>query len=762
MHPFETNVRSNGGGSLCHLTLTLLATLSFSAAATSDVVYRPFEWRSVNLQGMGWVTGLVVHPAEPELIYIRTDVGGVFRYEPSDESWIPLMDQYGLGLQYPKIASLDVAGIALDPSDTDVVYAALGSDGQIPEDAIGDLYRSNDRGATWIELGLRRSDGLNVRIAGNGEHRQAGERLAVDPNQPNTVYFGSRADGMFRSVDGGATWSEVSVPAIGTDFIGITFVAIDPGSGAPGATSQRLVYGAAGDGLFESRDGGATWASIPGVGGGIPYQAAYTPSGDLFVSFRNRFDIGAPNGGLWKYTAQTETWADTSPAATGFSGVAVDFMDPERVVAKRDRLGFGLTTDLDISLDGGATWTTRARDVVAPPYYPVAERDGWEFETGALYFDPHVANRLWWVDGYAVYRNDAVSENPGTYRAIMKNLEELVINQLIAHPSGRLLIASWDMAGIAVDDVDAVPRERMTETFGRASSLAYSPSNPDTVYWVGALQFQRTPLGGVSFDGGETWEDLPSFPSGDPFGDGQIAVSATDSENLIWTSPVDWPLFPFTSETWYSTNGGLSWNESAGLPSSIISNAPHNGLNLIADGALGGTFYLFNCGPDNVFQGTYYRSTDGGVTFQIRAESYDLGCDNELTLRAEEGQPNTLWAASRDEFGNLSSLRRSLDGAATWTDIAQVDGAAYLDLGPPGPGRTNPTLWLYGVVRGFEGIWVSLDATALPGDAADARWFKVNGPEIGFSKITFVEADPVRPGRVYVGTSGRGVFVADR
>jgi len=736
--------------------------LLLSTVVAAEISFRPFDWRSVNLQGMGWVTGLVVHPAEPELIYARTDVGGVFRYEPSDESWIPLMDVYGLGLQYPTIASLDVAAIALDPSDTDRVFVALGNDAEDAEAPGGELYRSEDRGQTWTPIGLRRADGTHVRIAGNAEHRQAGERLAVDPNNPLVIYFGSRADGLFRSVDGGVTWSSVPVPEIGTDYVGITWVSIDPFSGTPGQVSSRVVYGAAGIGLVESTDGGLTWNLIPGVGGGIPYQTAYAPNGDQYASFRNPFDVGAPNGGLWKYTAATGTWVDISPADTGFTGVAVDFANPSRVVAKRDRLGFGFSTDLDVSSDGGATWQTLAREIVAPPYYPPSERAGEEFETGAMYFDPHVPERLWWVDGYAVYRNDAISENPGTYRAVMKNLEELVINQVNAHPSGRLLVASWDMGGFSIDDVDQVPETRVAQSFGRASSFAYSSSAPSTIYWVGALQFQRTPLAGVSYDGGATWQSLPSLPREDPFGDGQIAVSATDPNNVIWTSPLEWPLFPFDSETWFSRDGGVSWAEASGLPTAMLSNAPHNGINLVADGSLGGAFYLFNCGPENGFQGTFHRSVDGGENFTVRAESYDLGCGNEVNIRSEIGNPNTLWMSSRNEFQELETLRRSLDGAQTWTDIAQVDGAGFIDLGPPGPARSNPSLWLYGVVSGVEGVWVSLDVTALPGDAAGARWFKLNDLDLGFSKISSIAADPMRPGRVYVGTSGRGIFVADR
>jgi Bacterial Ig-like domain (group 2) len=54
-----------------------------------------FSWESVNTQGMGYVTGLVVHPLAPNDIYIRTDVGGAYRFDRTNQYWVPLLDQFG-------------------------------------------------------------------------------------------------------------------------------------------------------------------------------------------------------------------------------------------------------------------------------------------------------------------------------------------------------------------------------------------------------------------------------------------------------------------------------------------------------------------------------------------------------------------------------------------------------------------------------------------------------------------------------------------
>jgi hypothetical protein len=70
------------------LLAAALAGLSASAATPA-----PFAWKNVNIQGMGYVSGLVIHPLPPYDIYIRTDVGGAYRYDRDAGRWLPLLDR---------------------------------------------------------------------------------------------------------------------------------------------------------------------------------------------------------------------------------------------------------------------------------------------------------------------------------------------------------------------------------------------------------------------------------------------------------------------------------------------------------------------------------------------------------------------------------------------------------------------------------------------------------------------------------------------
>lgn len=209
-----------------------------------------YEWKQVAIGGGGYVTGIVAHPRTPDLIYIRTDVGGAYRLDTQGSRWLPLLD----GFDRKNWHQYGVESLALDPADPDVIYAALGK--YLPRPALSlasAVYKSLDRGKSWNRTGL------SIPRGGNKNWRWAGERLAVDPNLGRVVYFGSRNDGLWRSEDGGATWTRMGrFPTMGTAELGLSFVVLDPASGEKGRRSRTLYVGAAGAGVYQSRDGGET------------------------------------------------------------------------------------------------------------------------------------------------------------------------------------------------------------------------------------------------------------------------------------------------------------------------------------------------------------------------------------------------------------------------------------------------------------------------------------------------------------------------
>jgi hypothetical protein len=170
-------------------SLAWLALVAGSAAA-GPVAAAPYHWSNVVVGGGGFAPGILFSPAAKGLAYLRTDMGGAYRWDEGRKAWLPLMDGFAEGSYY------GVESIAPDPSDPGRVYAAVGMSWRSP----AAILRSEDRGAHWQVVDVP------FRMGGNENGRGLGERLAVDPHAPATLLFGSRHDGLWRSDDRGLTW----------------------------------------------------------------------------------------------------------------------------------------------------------------------------------------------------------------------------------------------------------------------------------------------------------------------------------------------------------------------------------------------------------------------------------------------------------------------------------------------------------------------------------------------------------------------------
>jgi hypothetical protein len=104
----------------------------------------PYAWKSVVVVGGGFVTGLIYSPVKAGVLYARTDIGGAYRYDPVNRSWIPLTDF----LSKADGHYMGIESIAADPVNADRVYMAVGMYTQSWA-APGAFMRSDDRGEHW-------------------------------------------------------------------------------------------------------------------------------------------------------------------------------------------------------------------------------------------------------------------------------------------------------------------------------------------------------------------------------------------------------------------------------------------------------------------------------------------------------------------------------------------------------------------------------------------------------------------------------------
>ena len=258
----------------------------------------PYAWKNVVIRGGGFVSGVVMSPALPGLAFARTDVGGAYRYDPSNQRWRALTDWVG----HNSSNLIGIESIATDPTDPHNVYLAAG---EYLTAGNASILRSTDMGQTWTTYPIA------VPMGGNVDGRSMGERLAVDPNLPSTLYFGSRNAGLWNSTDSAQTWTQVAalhddqgVPigagagnSAGTGY-GLTFVLFDPSSGAAGSPTPAIYVGVgvtAGTALYRSIDAGASWEAVAGqpAAGMMPHHAVLDGCGNLYFAYNNG---SGPNG----------------------------------------------------------------------------------------------------------------------------------------------------------------------------------------------------------------------------------------------------------------------------------------------------------------------------------------------------------------------------------------------------------------------------------------------------------------------------------
>ncbi len=722
-----------------HLRLLLLLNILILAqAGAADTS----SWRHLDIQGMGFVTGVLVHPTAPGHTWLKTDVGGVFRWLPDQGRWINVTDHLAYVIE----------SLALDAQAPASVLMA----------AEGQIWRSDDLGSTWTSTGL-----VDVFMNGNGDRRRAGERLVVDSAGSSSVlWFGSRRQGLWRRVDDGA-WTQIPTAAVpaGTHDLGITSVAVDHAS-AVGQSSARIIYaGVTGDGIYRSTDGGASWARMtggPGTGQN-PVRLQVAADGTLYVtcmSGSNDYNVGT-DGAVWRW--RNASWTSIAPVASQSWGpLAVHPTLSDRLVVAT--YNSRATDWIWRSDDAGASWTAvPLGNPTVPPSWPTWHLWGW---SGGLAIASQEPDRLWVTTGFGVLTTANHRIATPSWTAPMQGVEELVVNHARITPAaagGHLVLGVADMFAYRLADAQATVSPVIPDGFGIATGIDWAQSDPQTLIVVGSDQNHSNPLARISRDGGSSWSGLanpdPTANYSGVFG-GNIAIAADDADSFVWApqtaSWADNGKDP--PGVWYTRNGGSTWSRVSGLPTRINQLDQHwfPSTVLVADRVAAGTFYLLT--GNGHLLGICWRSTDYGATWQQRSSAPE-DWDYKTKVVAHPTASGELWVA----YGtySTSSLHRGTDGGATWTWIAGIERATDVALGAPAPGHDTPTVFLNGRIAGVDGIYRSDDASSLPGNAEGATWTLISSPDMPLAKVINLAADPSVHGRLIVCTSGRGAFLIE-
>ena len=272
--------------------------------AIDTAALNTLKWREVGPFRGGRSVAVAGSAARPNEYYMGTTGGGVFKTLDGGQSWAPVTDKYFGGT---------IGGIAVAPSNPDVVYVGGGEYALRGNVSHGEgVWKSTDAGKTWTSLGLK----LTRQISRVLVHPTNPDVVYVAAQ--GNVWAPTPERGVYRSRDGGKNWSKV---LFRNDSTGASDLAFDPSNPnvlyaafwQAGRTPWMLNSGGEGSGVFKSTDGGDTWTNIshnPGMPSGIFGNIGLTVS----AANHNRVFaiIEADSGGVYRSDDAGATWTRTN------------------------------------------------------------------------------------------------------------------------------------------------------------------------------------------------------------------------------------------------------------------------------------------------------------------------------------------------------------------------------------------------------------------------------------------------------------------
>jgi photosystem II stability/assembly factor-like uncharacterized protein len=743
---------------------------------------QPYKWRSLPTGGVEYATGLVWNPRHPQDLYLRADGGGIWKFDRKNTRWIALMDN--LPWKWSNLTTVESIGV--DANNRNVLYVAAGSSRW---NKPHDVLKTTDGGKTWQRTFVKNEKGEDVMSEGNGPNKQGGERLVVDPNSPNVLFFGSRNDGLFTSRNGAKTWQQVqSFPTKGARWGGITFVTLDWKAGKGGQPTQTMYVGVhagrAADGndaplveggVYRSTDGGKTWARSEGgpTKDTSPLRGRIGPDGTLFVTTvsNSSWDSGG-NGKVWKF--KNEKWSDITPEPKwNYCGINIHPTDANKIVCSPT--GGKGNVPWFYSTDGGATWKKyqTAKDNKSgnavrlnTPAYEAHGEENWPGNTADIAFDPLDPRAVWETDFGGPNRTFDMGQPALKWTLIGEGREQMTTAEGVGPSKGAPYISGiWDLGGFRYEEagLNKVPDERFAvrqpdgtphtgydgymNHFQDTFDMDVSPLNPDAIVAAGGWQWNNTGTAAISTDNGRIFRRVESKPFPEArFG--RVAISATDGRNFLWA-----PMGDDKTPVYFTRDGGATWDVCQGAPLGMINTqGPWTFFKLLAaDRMQPATFYIYDRRD-----GRFYRSQDGGATWK-HLSTLPTQPGNHYDNHRLEAAPNSAkqaWLALHDK-----GLFRTGNGGQNWTKISGVDWAVNVSFGKAAPGRTNPTVFLLGQLSGKStSSEQEAEVNLYRSDDMGTTWMRVNDAERGMGGVGNITGDMQNYGRVYIGTGGRGTF----
>ncbi len=741
------------------LTLTVLAAAAPSAHAQTPELYSDMHWRSIGPTRGGRTRALDGVPSQPNVFYIGFDNGGVWRSSDYGSTWEPLFDDQPAG---------SIGAIAVAPSDPDVIYVGSGAGIIRPDLSTGDgMYKSTDAGATWTHLGLRDSQMIaDVAVDPTNPNRLFVAVLG-HPYGPN------EERGIFRSTDGGRTFEKVLYR---DEYTSGNDVMIDPSN--PNIVYATLwqqqqgfressEFGGAGNGIFKSMDGGTTWTPLTvGLPSVIEANLALAPSNPrllyAMVAGTPQRSAGAGPGrdggttgvvGFYKSTDAGEHWTpvDVPEGPVGAATAHVDTRPLARIGGgdlptitvdpKDENVVYSATVVMWRTDDGGVHWSAVRGAYGGDDYQKIWINPNDPdiilavSDQGAVVSANRGASWSNWYTQPTAAMYHVTTDNDFPYRVCGGQQDSGSACVQSRSDDGMITFHDWHPVNI--------------QEYGIA---APDPRDPDMVFGSA-----RTSVSLYNRRTGQSTNVGPDMgPRGGPFNRDVRTMP------ILW-SPVDPDVLYYTSNVvWKTTDRGHSWERispdlarrtwkvpaSAGKYASSVTPSAQGTITALSASPLDGG--ILWAGTDD---GNIQTTSDGGGTwtnvtparirpwtriFNIEAGHFDEGTAYAAanTMRIDDMNPH-FW--------------RTHDGGNSWTEInTGIAPGAVANAIREDPREEG---LLYAATE--TQVWVSFD------DGDHWQSLRLDMPAVSVRDIQVKDDTTCLCSDLVAGTHGRGFWILD-
>lgn len=579
----------------------------------------------------GRITDIEIPLDQPQTYYVGAASGGVFKTTNAGANWQPIFDDQEM---------LSIGDIAISSNNSNLIWVGTGEvnagGGSLAYDGDG-IYKSIDGGATWEIKGLPDIGSIS--------------KIVIDPNDDNTLWVGGMGPlfknnnnrGVYKTTDGGDTWQQ---KLFISDSTGIIDMAIHPTNGniLYAASWERIrrpqfrQYGGATSGIHKSTDGGETWVelsnglpTIPSQKGRISIAIAPSNPNVLYARYAN---ASGSIQGVYRSDDGGDTW--TTRNSSSLQNVGFHWWFRGIVIDPTDEdVIYNVDFIVQKSTDGGNTWFT-AFPGVHVDQHALAFNNGVPGEVllgndGGLYKSND--------DGISSIKDETLPITQFYRMYVNQNNPESIIGGTQDNSTPRTLdggLNNWEIL-----------------YGGDGFQPLIDPSNSNTIYALSQFgNIGKSINNGVSFFGATS------------------GISSGDRKN--WDTPLVFDplnpqiLYTGTQRVYKTTNGAASWS----AISPDLTNGPGGG-NLSF-----GTIISIDVSPLDTNQiivgtddGNVWITLDGGANWNSVSSSLPVRWVTKVL--ASPVSPNTFYVTfSGYRYGfNEGHVYRTSNNGASWTDI---------------------------------------------------------------------------------------------